>query len=125
MTFYFRHHPQETFHNPQPLPMSADKANFGDVGDRIKLAKLGVFSVDATKHREQRLRESRREAELEAAYHYYGFDRQAEYSKIAGIVVDRIPAGVWPQSTAEYGNLRLDLDVYVLNHFRNKESGDV
>lgn len=86
---------------------------FGDLGNRIALAKRGIFSTDTTAHRAKRLDLARSESRIEYAYRVTGIDRRTEYAKIAGDIAPR-SGGVWPQSTGEYADRCRALDKTVL-----------
>lgn len=97
--------------------LNADAAQaaglFGDLGNRIALAKRGIFSIDTTAHRAKRLDQARSESRIEYAYRVTGIDRRAEYAKIAGDIAPR-SGGIWPQSTGEYADRCRALDKTVL-----------
>lgn len=119
MTDYLTHVPHGTyegqqFHNPQPLPLHPDTANFRYFGDCNKLATLGIFHIDRTDHRKAREQQNRYREALESAYASLGLNRKREHAKIAARIAHLTPEGIWPQSTKLHGDLCLERDREVI-----------
>ncbi len=111
----------QPFANRQPWPLNADTADFSDEGDRILLARHGVFSIDATAHREKRQRERDRRMTLEIAYSAIGLDRDAEHKRIAAEMEATRFDGIWARSTGEYSRACAQLDRDVLSRVHHSE----
>lgn len=119
MTQYLTHVPEGTyegqaFHNPQPLPLDADTADFSDFGDRINLSTLGIFHDDRTDYRKLREQQTRHRAKIEAAYASLGLNRDREHARIAARIAHLTPEGIWPRSTGRYAGLCIERDREVL-----------
>lgn len=84
-------------------PHLADRVNFADFHNRIRLAdELDVFSVDRTEHRNRREAQALGAATLETAYRALGLERRREHNRIAAEMEAHLTSGVWAKSTGEY-----------------------
>lgn len=104
----------QPFTHPQPLPLSADTADFSDLGDSNKLATLGVFHTDAQWFKAKRAEENATALRVNGAYHWLGLNRRAESSRIQSDVAGLLPEGIWPRSSGLYAERMHALDAHVL-----------
>lgn len=101
--------------NGQPLGGNpADTADFSTYEKRVELSRLGVCSIDSTRHRAKRAAERAAGLRIEGAYRWLGLNRRAESSRIQSDVAGLLPEGIWPRSSKLYSSRMHALDRHVL-----------